>query len=420
MECQDEHEDVRSPKCDVRVESELRVLCGVRSAGGWWTGRTGRRARRVDAARRRRYSLSSSSGLDSMILSSSSGLVSSCFMKSGTSSVVSSGCPDLVEVVHPAGELGRNGSLGTALFLLKIGLRPSCLSAGQEDRSSARAGGAAATLSGWTRPGAKSARTRCAETATAGTWRPTEAAAAGAGGTSVAAAGTRGAAAGSGESTGTRPAVAAGRSWRSTWSAILASTGFADSQRTAHEELAVELLNSGFRHRAIGIFNEREASRAAGFAIEGSDNLRGLADGGEMRPQIVFCGLIREIPNEQSNWWHGIVEGGKGRLVRSRKHSKIAIACQARLSRPPACAKACRGARGGRPPTNPPGRRPAPAPVWRVAAPCRAPPATSHAWSPSNPERRPAATRRTCSPSRAPCAEFSKFNVRSAKGPRAF
>lgn len=39
-----------------------------------------------------------------------------------------------------------------------------------------------------------------------------------------------------------------------------------------------------------------------------------------MDPQVFFSGLVREITYEQSNWWHGIVEGGKsavGPLERS-------------------------------------------------------------------------------------------------------
>jgi hypothetical protein len=39
-----------------------------------------------------------------------------------------------------------------------------------------------------------------------------------------------------------------------------------------------------------------------------------------MDPQVFFGGLVREITYEQSNGWHGIVEGGKsavGPLERS-------------------------------------------------------------------------------------------------------
>jgi hypothetical protein len=81
--------------------------------------------------------------------------------------------------------------------------------------------------------------------------------------------------------------------------------------------LAVELLNRGFGLRPLREFDEREAARAAGLAIERTNDLRGLADLGEVLAQVVFRGLIREITYEQSNWWHGTRGEGGIRSVRS-------------------------------------------------------------------------------------------------------
>jgi len=62
--------------------------------------------------------------------------------------------------------------------------------------------------------------------------------------------------------------------------------------------LPVELLDRRLRRVAIGVFDERKATGAAGFTVEWPDDLRRLANGGKMSPQVVFCGLIREIAYE--------------------------------------------------------------------------------------------------------------------------
>ena len=92
---------------------------------------------------------------------------------------------------------------------------------------------------------------------------------------------------------------------------IFARTGFADRERPAHEQLTVELLDGRFRDGAVGVFHESKSARPPGLAIEGPHDLRGLTDRGEVHPQVFFAGLIREITYEQSDWRHGIVEGGK-------------------------------------------------------------------------------------------------------------
>jgi hypothetical protein len=62
--------------------------------------------------------------------------------------------------------------------------------------------------------------------------------------------------------------------------------------------LPIELLDRRLRRVAIGVFDERKATSAAGFAVERPHDLCWLAHSGEMSPQVVFCGLIREIAYE--------------------------------------------------------------------------------------------------------------------------
>jgi len=69
--------------------------------------------------------------------------------------------------------------------------------------------------------------------------------------------------------------------------------------------LTVELANRGFSGFAVGVFHKCKATRAPRFAIERSHDLRGLTDLREVQSQVVFCGLVRKIPYEKSNWWHG-------------------------------------------------------------------------------------------------------------------
>jgi hypothetical protein len=212
---------------------------------------------------------------------------------------------DLVEIVHPAGELRRNGPLGSAFLLLEIAL-------------------AALLAFGWGRR----AEVTLASTGlarTAGPWR-TEAA----GARSTKAARSRGPAkttwaAGPGTAkaaAGARSAEAAARSRGPARAAILACPRFADGQRSTHEQLAIELLDGSLGTGTVGIFHEGESTSAPGLAVERADDLCRLTNRGEVRPQVFFGGLVREITYEQSDRWHGIVEEGRVRLVRSSSITK--------------------------------------------------------------------------------------------------
>jgi hypothetical protein len=64
------------------------------------------------------------------------------------------------------------------------------------------------------------------------------------------------------------------------------------------------LLDGRLSLRSLPVFDESETARTAGLAIERTNNLRGLAHPGEVLSQVLFGGLIREIADKQSNWWH--------------------------------------------------------------------------------------------------------------------
>jgi hypothetical protein len=106
------------------------------------------------------------------------------------------------------------------------------------------------------------------------------------------------------ESAGARTAVPAG-SRRTTGPAILSGPRFADREGTAHEQLAVEFLDRFFGGGALGVLDERKASRAAGLAIKWANDLGWLTDLRKMRSQVFFGRLIGQIAHEQSDWWHG-------------------------------------------------------------------------------------------------------------------
>src|SRR5262245_20818633 len=76
------------------------------------------------------------------------------------------GLPDLVEVVHPAGEFCRNRTLGTAILLLETPLALLAFRRRRWAKIPLAGGSAATTLPGRTRSRAKSARTRSAKSAT--------------------------------------------------------------------------------------------------------------------------------------------------------------------------------------------------------------------------------------------------------------
>src|SRR4029453_17612902 len=83
--------------------------------------------------------------------------------------------------------------------------------------------------------------------------------------------------------------------------AILACARLADGERAAVEHLSVEFLNRVFRVGAVLEFDERESSRAAGFAVDRQHDLRRRRDGAEVASQVGFSGAVREIANEQTD-----------------------------------------------------------------------------------------------------------------------
>src|SRR5262245_8193839 len=127
------------------------------------------------------------------------------------------------------------------------------------------------------------------------------------------AAGTR--AAEAPRSAGTRAAEAAGpagpgtaEAAAGTWSAraaLLARARFADRQAAALEQLLIELSNRLFGDGAVGVVDEREAARAAGFTIDGQHDRRGFADAREMLSQLCLGRGIRQVADEQTDWHIG-------------------------------------------------------------------------------------------------------------------
>ena len=82
---------------------------------------------------------------------------------------------------------------------------------------------------------------------------------------------------------------------------ILTRSRFADSQRPAVEDLAVEFLNGLFSVGTILEFNKRKASRPAGFAIDRQDDLGRRRDGTKVASQVGFSGAVGEVTNEQTD-----------------------------------------------------------------------------------------------------------------------
>jgi hypothetical protein len=198
---------------------------------------------------------------------------------------------DVVEIVHPTSELGRDWSLGRA-FLLLIGFlrtfafwrsrRTEVASAAARTGAFAGSAGARPAKSAWARTTKPASRSWSAKSAAS--WTRTEAPSAW-----------------SGRTRGIAPRARSAWSTRATrWSgpAIVSCSRFADGKRAAHEQLTVELPDRGFGRFAIGVLDERKATGAPGFAIERSHDLRGLADLREMHSQVIFGGLIGEITYE--------------------------------------------------------------------------------------------------------------------------
>ena len=224
---------------------------------------------------------------------------------------------DFIQVVHAPGELRGYRTLRAPLLLLEVAFR-ALLAFGWRRRTKVPLASA-----GFARPSWTSAETTGTwTTKTAGAWRSTWPAWAW---STVAAAGSttrspRTRPTVTATPAGPRPTITAPRARRSAGSAIFSRARFADGERTAHEQLTIELLDRSLGRRAVCVFHERKPPGATRLAVERPDDLRGFPDGREMDPQVFFGGLVREITYEQSNGWHGVVEGGKsavGPLLRS-------------------------------------------------------------------------------------------------------
>jgi hypothetical protein len=90
---------------------------------------------------------------------------------------------------------------------------------------------------------------------------------------------------------GTRPAGAS----------FLTRTRFADRERPAFEGLLIESPDRFFSDGAVGIVDERKASRPAGFTVDGENYGRGYADGGKMFAEFGFRRRVRKVPDEQTD-----------------------------------------------------------------------------------------------------------------------
>jgi hypothetical protein len=209
---------------------------------------------------------------------------------------------DVVEVVHPAGELGRDWALRRALFLLirllwtfafgwRRGTKVAATAAGPLSFTRTSRAWTAEASGSWTAEApTSSAGTRAAEAAARRAWS-TKAATSAAWARSI-------------------PA----RSWTawsartarwSARSAIFTRARLAHGKRSPHEQLAIELSNCRLGGVAIGVLDERKAPSAAGFAIERSHDLRRFTNLREVQSQVFFGGLVGKISYEKSNWWHG-------------------------------------------------------------------------------------------------------------------
>jgi hypothetical protein len=64
--------------------------------------------------------------------------------------------------------------------------------------------------------------------------------------------------------------------------------------------LLVEPVDRLFGDVALEELNEGKPARATGVAIDRNDDVGGIADGREVRPQIRFCCPIRHVAYEQT------------------------------------------------------------------------------------------------------------------------
>ena len=184
----------------------------------------------------------------------------------------------VVQVVHATRELRRNGAT-RLVFLLGEGLL-LVLGRRRGTEVLGATGGVAAAVAAGSRRAAEAAAWPWAAEATAAAEAATATAEA------------------------TRPRGTAEAAARPRRTAGLSGAGLADGQRTAHEQLAVEFLDGFFGGGALRVLNERKPAGAAGFPVERTHDLCGLADLREVSTQIVFGRLVGQIAHEQSDWWH--------------------------------------------------------------------------------------------------------------------
>ena len=89
--------------------------------------------------------------------------------------------------------------------------------------------------------------------------------------------------------------------WTRPGRTILAGARFAHGQVAAHERLRVELVDDLLGDGALGKFDERKPTRAARFAIDGHDDVRGLGDRREVSSEIRFGSAVGKVPYEETD-----------------------------------------------------------------------------------------------------------------------
>jgi hypothetical protein len=188
----------------------------------------------------------------------------------------------IVQVVHSTAELCRDRAARTILVLLERGL---LLSLGRGRRAEV----AIAVRLSWAVASARSPES-AAKPRAAGVWTRT----------ATATAATRTA-----ESAGTRPAVSARWAWGTSRPAVFSRARFADGERPAHEELTIQLANGLLGGAPVCELDKRKSASATGLAIEWAHDLCWFTDLRKVRTEVVFGCLVRQIPDKQSDWWHG-------------------------------------------------------------------------------------------------------------------
>ena len=82
---------------------------------------------------------------------------------------------------------------------------------------------------------------------------------------------------------------------------VFARPGLADRQGPAFEGLLIESSDGFFRDGALGIIDECEASRPAGFPVDRQNDLGRCADARQVFPQIYLVRGVRQIAYKQTD-----------------------------------------------------------------------------------------------------------------------